>query len=133
MLRCVIFLFCTTSVAQVRVIPHVTPTGDFVTKIILMNLGGETEDYVLVPYASNGALALPLGYSPIRGSVQPGEKIEKRTIDFFGNFSASHFTIEASENLVVSIIQARELWAPQMRARRSHRDSAYRNENHCPP
>ena len=105
MSRCFLFFVCVISIAQDRVVPHVTPTANFVTHILLLNLGEQSEYYAILPYRSSGAFALPLGLAK-EGTLQPGEMLEQSVDEFFGVSDVSHFTIQAADSVSASVTYA---------------------------
>lgn len=95
-----LLLVCASfSLAQTRIIPHVTVTGNgFTTDILLENSSVLNQDIVLTPFSSDGAALTPITMTVPAQSVS-----QSPTTQVFGG-DISHFTIQADDSVKVSAV-----------------------------
>ncbi len=90
-------LLCIHAVAAQSIAPHLTPSGAAIeTRIQLRNPSAESLSYAIQPYTADGA-ALVM----VKGELAPQSRLSVAAEELVG--SASHFTMEADERLVLSL------------------------------
>ena len=93
-----------SEVAGSRVASHVTRSGHgFTTQIILANISDEQQPFALHPSTMDG-VDLP-GKT---GILEPGETLEMGASDFFETDQVSHFRMNASEQVKLTLVYQAE-------------------------
>lgn len=90
--------FSCMSLAQMRIIPHVTRAdGGFVSEIVIVNLTASTQPYTLTPYNSSGEV---ITGEVEEGRINPGVTIRQDAETMFGA-DVSHVVVDTDRDMTV--------------------------------